>query len=961
MGRLGRLSSSDMNLREFDINSGSDEEPRNHFRERFASRSSLPGYQTLFDLDDAIHTELNDAKKEKDAIQRSRRGSIDFEQKDELHENKEYERHIGELVNKLDEIQSKYLEATEENKRLIQELEALKSEWTDTQSIMSQITVKNNKIIKQMDEINKEQMDEMNDKYLESTTKNVTLSQKLDATQTELEKIKSSEHNETTQELLDNVDALKAECKILKENEYKMEQQIVGIKAINDGMQKMLKDISAKNESLSKKLKLKDNELKSTEVQMMNSTEVFLDELRPMYIANQGKCDELQQNVDSLKSECKILKENGHKMEQRIEGLVKKVEEREEEIKAINNGSDGMQKMIKDVIEQNESLLKKLKLKDDELESVNIENDKHQKQIDEMTKSTEVLLEKLDKAMKDLEELKSSNTADNEQYDKLQQNVDALKSECNELRVSKNEMETEYEQQIEGLVKKLNAIKNDLRHANDESTDTQKKMNEIKEENVNLMKQLNDLKKEKDAMQKTRDELIEQKEELEQNMNALVSGYNVWKQNAYQMEAEYERQIKGLKKKMEAKENNLNHANDESKNIQKKMHKIQCKYLQVTEENKSLIQKLDATNNKYLESKTENAKIKKKMNKKDEALGVLGMKLYDLERQKDAMQANKDEMKIENERQIEEFIKKMKDNEINLIHSNDERAQAQKKMVMELQQIHKKKQDELKKEMNDIQNKYQKIANLSTTLQHQMNDLKEEKKTMQITIDALVSHVQQNEKLEKNIDAMKVKYKALKQNGDKMEVEYVQQIECLAMQSKENENLITTLNQSVSALKSECNQLRVDKDKMEAEHERQLQHIEELVKKLENHDLKHANDANLQKKMNEKDEAMGVLGMKLYELERQKDAMQKTMDRLIEQKKALEQNVNTLASDNKVSKENAVEYERQIAELMKELKHANDERNKITKENVDFSDKLQATVSNAMNGKIDLFMDEFRK
>merc|ERR1712228_86110 len=341
--------------------------------------------------------------------------------------------------------------------------------------------------------------------------------------------------------------------------------------------------------------------------------------------------------------------------------------------------------------------------------------------------------------------------------------------------------------------------------------------------------------------------------------------------------------------------------------------------------------------------------------------GVLGMKLYDLERQKDAMQANKDEMKIEYERQIEEFIKKMKDNEINLIHSNDERAQAQKKMVMELQQIHKKKQDELKKEMNDIQDKYQKIANLSTTLQHQMNDLKEEKKTMQITIDALVSHVQQNEKLEKNIDAMKVKYKALKQNGDKMEVGYVQQIECLAMQSKENENLITTLNQSVSALKSECNQLRVDKDKMEAEHERQLQHIEELVKKLENHDLKHANDANLQKKMNEKDEAMGVLGMKLYELERQKDAMQKTMDRLIEQKKAMEQNVNTLASDNKVSKENAVEYERQIAELMKELKHANDERNKITKENVDFSDKLQATVSNAMNGKIDLFMDEFRK
>merc|ERR1712228_657431 len=113
---------------------------------------------------------------------------------------------------------------------------------------------------------------------------------------------------------------------------------------------------------------------------------------------------------------------------------------------------------------------------------------------------------------------------------------------------------------------------------------------------------------------------IEQKEELEQNMNALVSGYNVWKQNAYQMEAEYERQIKGLKKKMEAKENNLNHANDESKNIQKKMHKIQCKYLQVTEENKSLIQKLDATNNKYLESKTENAKIKKKMNKKDEEI-----------------------------------------------------------------------------------------------------------------------------------------------------------------------------------------------------------------------------------------------------------------------------------------------------------------------------------------------------
>merc|ERR1712228_305835 len=113
------------------------------------------------------------------------------------------------------------------------------------------------------------------------------------------------------------------------------------------------------------------------------------------------------------------------------------------------------------------------------------------------------------------EELKTANAADNEKHGELQQNMDALKSECNELRASKDEMEHKYEQQIEELVKKLEANENDLKVANDASSDTQKKMNEIKEENANLMKQLDekdeelgvleieldDLKKSKDAMQ----------------------------------------------------------------------------------------------------------------------------------------------------------------------------------------------------------------------------------------------------------------------------------------------------------------------------------------------------------------------------------------------------------------------------------------------------------------------------
>merc|ERR1712228_416214 len=169
------------------------------------------------------------------------------------------------------------------------------------------------------------------------------------------------------------------------------------------------------------------------------------------------------------------------------------------------------------------------------------------------------------------EELKTANAADNEKYDELQQNMDALKSECNELRASKDEMEHKYEQQIEELVKKLEANENDLKVANDASSDTQKKMNEIKEENANLSKQLDekdeelgvleieldDLKKSKDAMQITMDGLIEQKEELEQNVNALKSEYKVSKENADKMEAEYERQIEELIKKMEDNENNL--------------------------------------------------------------------------------------------------------------------------------------------------------------------------------------------------------------------------------------------------------------------------------------------------------------------------------------------------------------------------------------------------------------------
>merc|ERR1712228_750621 len=120
-------------------------------------------------------------------------------------------------------------------------------------------------------------------------------------------------------------------------------------------------------------------------IEQKKNLEQELEQIKSSKDANKDETmQEMMENIDALKAECKILKENGDKMEaayeQQIEGLVKKLEEREEEIKAINNGSDGMQKMIKNVSEQNENLLKKLELKDSELESVYIENDKTQKQ-----------------------------------------------------------------------------------------------------------------------------------------------------------------------------------------------------------------------------------------------------------------------------------------------------------------------------------------------------------------------------------------------------------------------------------------------------------------------------------------------------------------------------------------------------------------------------------------------------
>merc|ERR1712173_267274 len=47
--------------------------------------------------------------------------------------------------------------------------------------------------------------------------------------------------------------------------------------------------------------------------------------------------------------------------------------------------------------------------------------------------------------------------------------------------------------------------------------------------------------------------------------------------------------------------------------------------------------------------------------------------------------------------------------------------------------------------------------------------------------------------------------------------------------------------------------------------------------------------------------------------------------------------------------------------VLEEIKELIATNNESKENNVDFDDQLQATVSNVMNGKIDLFMDEFRK
>ena len=548
------------------------------------------------------------------------------------------------------------------------------------------------------------------------------------------------------QELKENINLLENDKQNLKINKEKL---LIKENELKD-MNKKIKDLKKKCE--------KDDELIENLKNEGNRLKKENDGIKYLEMEKEG----YMQQVEEKENEIKNLEENMREKEQNIRKLNSELDEKKTGIKSFQIKMEKMEKDFNNQINNKDLIIK-------ELEN-NIENEKNEKKkqkkiVQELNDNLIEANNKINNYENKIKEQNRNMKINNNELEELKNEIINLKKKIENLEKSKQELIQEHTIEVDKLHKEIFELKSSI--------------NKLKSENKTKDNNMQYLKEEKEKLEKMKEDYINEVKEKESEIQNKITELNT------------------LKDEIQEKNNILNNNDYTLKSQDNNISDLNKRLSEKKEENEKLSQEIRQMKNTITGKDFENEKLQK-------IISELNRELNNTK--------EKDDQKISSlESQINEMEKEIKTSK-SALNENDITIRNLQKEINQNKSVYNNEIKKLNTEKNDLNNKLE----ISTKKEKENETTKQKnEQNLKIFQDELKRRILVIEDLKKKNEGF---LNDLNNNKNK-----------LGKLSEENKKL----NEELNKIKKELDKSKKDNIKQKEEYQTNKEEKNNLIKSIE--------------------------------------------------------------------------------------------------------------------------------
>ena len=546
----------------------------------------------------------------------------------------------------------------------------------------------------------------------------------------------------------------------LKENINLLENDKQNLKITKEKLlikENELKDMNKKIKDLKKKCE-KDDELIENLKNEGNRLKKENDGIKYLEMEKEG----YMQQVEEKENEIKNLEENMREKEQNIRKLNSELDEKKTGIKSFQIKMEKMEKDFNNQINNKDLIIK-------ELEN-NIENEKNEKKkqkkiVQELNDNLIEANNKINNYENKIKEQNRNMKINNNELEELKNEIINLKKKIENLEKSKQELIQEHTIEVDKLHKEIFELKSSI--------------NKLKSDNKTKDNNMQYLKEEKEKLEKMKEDYINEVKEKESEIQNKITELNT------------------LKDEIQEKNNILNNNDYTLKSQDNNISDLNKRLSEKKEENEKLSQEIRQMKNTITGKDFENEKLQK-------IISELNRELNNTK--------EKDDQKISSlESQINEMEKEIKTSK-SALNENDITIRNLQKEINQNKSVYNNEIKKLNTEKNDLNNKLE----ISTKKEKENETTKQKnEQNLKIFQDELKRRILVIEDLKKKNEGF---LNDLNNNKNK-----------LGKLSEENKKL----NEELSKIKKELDNSKKDNIKQKEEYQTNKEEKNNLIKSIE--------------------------------------------------------------------------------------------------------------------------------
>ena len=546
----------------------------------------------------------------------------------------------------------------------------------------------------------------------------------------------------------------------LKENINLLENDKQNLKITKEKLlikENELKDMNKKIKDLKKKCE-KDDELIENLKNEGNRLKKENDGIKYLEMEKEG----YMQQVEEKENEIKNLEENMREKEQNIRKLNSELDEKKTGIKSFQIKMEKMEKDFNNQINNKDLIIK-------ELEN-NIENEKNEKKkqkkiVQELNDNLIEANNKINNYENKIKEQNRNMKINNNELEELKNEIINLKKKIENLEKSKQELIQEHTIEVDKLHKEIFELKSNI--------------NKLKSDNKTKDNNMQYLKEEKEKLEKMKEDYINEVKEKESEIQNKITELNT------------------LKDEIQEKNNILNNNDYTLKSQDNNISDLNKRLSEKKEENEKLSQEIRQMKNTITGKDFENEKLQK-------IISELNRELNNTK--------EKDDQKISSlESQINEMEKEIKTSK-SALNENDITIRNLQKEINQNKSVYNNEIKKLNTEKNDLNNKLE----ISTKKEKENETTKQKnEQNLKIFQDELKRRILVIEDLKKKNEGF---LNDLNNNKNK-----------LGKLSEENKKL----NEELSKIKKELDNSKKDNIKQKEEYQTNKEEKNNLIKSIE--------------------------------------------------------------------------------------------------------------------------------